>query len=167
MLRRLALLSPDGRWLAYPWVTVQGKGTSVNVISIDGADDRLLYQATTPIDIRKWTTSGDAVVVREASGTPQHRVILAPFGGGPPRELLRLAPNVDASDLAPDERTMVVTRQNGKEHDIGLIDLATGSEIWTLAEPTNDAQCAVHPRRTQPSDGDAEPQSPGLVEDRS
>jgi Tol biopolymer transport system component len=140
-----AVLSPDGRWLAYPWVTVQGKGTSVNVISIDGADDRLLYQATTPIDIRKWTTSGDAVVVREASGTPQHRVILVPFGGGPPRELLRLAPNVDASDLAPDERTMVVTRQNGKEHDIGLIDLATGSEIWTLAEPTNDAQALFTP----------------------
>jgi Tol biopolymer transport system component len=140
-----AVLSSDGRWLAYPWVTVSGKGTSVNVISIDGADDRLLYQATTPIDIQKWTTSGDAVVVREASRTPQHRVILVPAAGGQPRELLRLAPDVDASDLAPDERTMVVARQNGKEHDIGLFDLATGSEIWTLAEPTNDAQALFTP----------------------
>jgi Tol biopolymer transport system component len=135
-----AVLSPDGRWLAYQWLTGRGKGTSVNVISIDGAGDRVAYQGATPIDIQKWSTSGDAVVVREGSGSPRHRVILVPFDGGPPRELLPLGLDVDGADLAPDERTLLVTRLNGNEHDIGLIDVVTRSEIWTLAEPTNDAQ---------------------------
>ena len=135
-----AVLSSDGRWLAYPWLSEPGKGMSVNVISTDGSGDRLLYQATTPIDIRKWSTSGDAVVVREASGSPLHRVILVPFSGGPPRELLPLPPDVDGADLAPHERTLVVTRLKENEHDITLIDVATRSEIWTLAEPTDDAQ---------------------------
>jgi Tol biopolymer transport system component len=135
-----AVLSPDGRWLAYPWMSVPGKGTSVNVISTEGTRDRVLYQATTPIDIRKWTTSGDAVVVREGPGSPSHRVILVPFSGGPPRELLSLASDVESADLAPDERTLVITRLKRNDHDLALIDVATGSEIWTLAEPTNDAQ---------------------------
>jgi Tol biopolymer transport system component len=140
-----AVLSPDARWLAYQWVEQKGKGSSVRVVSVNGTDDRKLYQSAGPVDIQKWTASGDAIVIREGMARPEQRAMLVPIDGGPPRELLRPGRDVTSTDLAPDERRMLITRVAKERSDIAMIDLATGSEVWSLAEPTDDAQALFTP----------------------
>ncbi|HEX6316005.1 MAG TPA: hypothetical protein VFZ73_14140 [Gemmatimonadaceae bacterium] len=139
-----AVLSPDAQWLAYQWMVEGEKGSSVNIISADGTQDRQLYQSQATLDIQKWTPDGAAVVVREAPARPNQRVLLI-FADGTVRELSRLDASVNATDLSPDGRVLLVTQFLGEQHDVSAVDLGTGTELWTLEGAADDRQALWTP----------------------
>jgi Tol biopolymer transport system component len=139
-----AVLSPDAQWLAYQWMVEGEKGSSVNVISADGTQDRQLYRSQAILDIQKWTPDGAAVVVREAPARPNQRVLLV-FADGTVRELSRLDASVNETDLSPDGRVLLLTRFDGEQHDISAVDLGSGTELWALEGAADDRQALWTP----------------------
>lgn len=134
-----ARLSADGNWLAYQWQegTDAARVVTVNLIAVDGTRHHELYRTPEFIDIQQWTSDDQALIVRTGGGERQ-RVLLIPARGGPPRELMHLNGIVTSADLSPDGGLMLVTRMAGEQRDFGVIDTATGTELWTMAEPTDD-----------------------------
>jgi serine/threonine-protein kinase len=135
-----AVLSPDAAWIAYQWIEEAGstRSVSVNLISTDGSRRRELYRTSKGLDIQKWTTDGGAVLVRESMGQPDQRALWLPAAGGEAREVMRLGAAVTSADLSADGHRMLVTRLAGEQHDFSALDVATGAELWKMAEPTDD-----------------------------
>jgi Tol biopolymer transport system component len=135
-----ARFSADGEWLAYQWQTRSGTTPqfSVNLIAADGSRGRELYRADKRLDIQGWTTGDEAVVVREVLEPDRQRLLLIPAGGDPVQELLALTGVVTGTDLSPDGQSVLVTRLVAEQHDVALIDVATGVERWVVADRTDD-----------------------------
>ena len=135
-----ALISPDGRRLVYRWEGVPDAGITVlHVINVDGTQQRYLFETSLGLALEEWTPDGRHVLIREASGTPQHRALLVPVDGNPPHQVLTLTPQDQRATLSPDGRTMVVERQVARGNaDLLAFDVTTGAEQWRLQRPTND-----------------------------
>lgn len=135
-----ARLSSDGQWLAYQWQEVSdgNRVSTVNLIAVDGGRRQELYRTSDFIAVQEWTSDDQGLLVRTGNGGRQ-RVLLVPAHGGDARELIQLNGVVTSADLSPDGGLMLVTRLAGEQHDFGVIDAATGTELWTVADPTDDS----------------------------
>ena len=135
-----ARFSSDGEWLAYQWQKTGGKTPqfSVNLIAADGSQGRELYRTDKRLDIQGWTAGDEAVVVREVLGPDRQRLLLIPASGVSYQQLLALTGVVTGTDLSPDGQSVLVTRLVAEQHDVALIDVATGVERWVVADRTDD-----------------------------
>lgn len=115
--------SPDGRWLAYVATAAPGfyfNAARVMVVPVGGGAPRAL--ALTPDarpELLGWSARGDAVYVREASGTGAVLWTL-PVDGSSPRAFSNTPQMVAQASLAP----------GGKALGLVLEDSAVAPEVW-------------------------------------
>ena len=146
--RSMALLSPDGRRLAYLWgMDWNDARVSLHVIDVATAADRSLFEVGGNIVLRQWMSSRNALHVTtflapDRSGSD----LLVPLDGGPPRPLWTWTKDTSSTALSPDGRTLVVVRHvSSGNRDLFGIDVATGRQVWSLDDPADDFLAAWTP----------------------
>ncbi len=142
---RSVLMSPDGRRIAYAWLSTPRGGVQVarlGVIDTGGQNDQELYriQGGTGLALGSWTPDSTAIVASTAApGTPGTQVLMLLPIAGEPKELWRFSPDDGVFDLSPDGRTLAITRPvTSTNQDLVAINLSTGKEIMLASGPVDD-----------------------------
>ena len=146
--RSLALLSPDGRRLAYIWAMgAKNERMSLRIIDVATKEERTLLEFNGAVVLRQWISSQNALHVSVFAGTEQRgQDLLVGLKGGRAQPLWKWTEDVESTALSPDGRTLAVThRIQPGNRDLSGIDVATGQEKWRLVDPADDYMPAWTP----------------------
>jgi serine/threonine-protein kinase len=139
-------ISPDDRWVAYPWKTPDGQ-FEVRVVALTGSSDanqaRVLFrQAGVEPSVREWSADGTELltVLARNDGTMQVALVSTSEGSARLIKDLGVSPALGMS-LSPDGRFVVYDhpqKTNPRMRDLFVV-ATDGSGEWPLVEhPASD-----------------------------
>jgi WD40 repeat protein len=92
------------------------------VVALEGAARRTIVKTSMPIGQPWMSPRGDTVLI------PTGEILwLVPFAGGPPRKLTSFHAGLWQAAWSPDEQTIALGPTGGENHDIKLVNVATGA----------------------------------------
>lgn len=138
-----ALLSPDGRQVAYNWDNNVDRTTDLRIIGLDGSEPRVLYshEEVTNIDVDGWSPDGTSLLVRLDRKDRTRQLAWVSVADGSVRVLKTLDWDFyPRARLSPDGRFIAYDFAEGPESDDHSIRLlaADGSRETPLFEEPGD-----------------------------
>ena len=136
---RDALLSPDGRSIAYLW---QDSELTLRVIGVDGTGDREVYRVGhRSLLLARWSPDSRAVAVAVTEGRIRRYVLASLDPNVPPRDLVRFTMPAGESDLSADFRFVALTRRpspGAGNTDLFVLDIASERESAISPHPADE-----------------------------
>ncbi len=138
---RDAVMSPDGRSIAYTWIEDPGgpRSTwSLRMIGADGSSDREVYAPGKSFDLLRWSADGRGAVVRLAASESEWVYQLVRGVDGAPETIAQAS---GPGDVSPDlSRLAIVQADATGKGGIVVVDLASGARYPVAPHPADDSE---------------------------
>jgi hypothetical protein len=129
--------SPDGSLIIFEHF--DSNGGDIFVMDANGEDERPLYESDSDAGVPVWSPHGEWIAFRSDRNHPRHyEVWIVRRDGSEAQEITRGDESVRAPAWSPDGKKIVYSRGSEGQHDLFIVDVATGVSTPLLTTPGDD-----------------------------
>jgi Tol biopolymer transport system component len=129
--------SPDGSLIIFEHF--DSDGGDIFMMDANGEDERPLYESDSDSGVPVWSPDGEWIAFRSDRDHPRHyEVWIIRRDGSEAQEITRGDESVRAPAWSPDGDKIVYSRGSEGQHDLFIVDVATGVSTPLLTTPGDD-----------------------------